>query len=1114
MSIENLYNIFDNQSELADLANDLQKPEGYYKKLRLLEAAKPSIISWLNNRLPFPILYITRSPETASQLYFNLQNWMADINSLYLLPELFAYQRDKPGFISDDLSARLKILNLLDNYRSGVDEGFSQPVIISSALAACSKIISADDFHKSIDLFKVNMRADPVDITKRWYELGYEMDEVVEVPGTYCRRGGILDIFPLNSDLPVRIEFSGNEIESIRTFDPRTQKSIVKIDSVSIVVSSDKPRSGRSDTILGYLPEECLLMIDDKQAIYDELDNFDEQLDMENDLKGLTDVVDSKNNYLTSAQLEKKISGTKKKIEIGFFEMIDDPGIPIKFLPFTIVTKYGGKLDNFIRDLQGKLATENKVVIISQQVERLQELLIDKGIVVRDDLEIIPAAANGAVTLIKGSPVEGWWIKDNVVVYTDNEIFGFIKQPRLQKKRPVKHHLYLDQLQFGDYVVHIDHGIGRFTGLTKFEAEGNLNEYIVLGYAAGDKLYVPISQIDRISRYAGGTDQKPSLSRLNTQEWSQVKARIKKAVRNVAEELLKLYATRQMITGFTYSQDSIWQKELESSFPYEETIDQLEALRDVKADMETPRPMDRLICGDVGYGKTEIALRAAFKAVMDNKQVAMLVPTTVLAQQHYLTFQERLGAFPVEVRVLSRFCSEKEQAEIVGGISSGAVDICIGTHRILQKDIHFKDLGLLIIDEEQRFGVVHKEYFKKMRQEIDILTLTATPIPRTLHMSLSGIRDLSTLETPPEDRLPIKTLITPFNIAVIRDAILNEVRRGGQIFYVHNRIHDIYSVANKLKDILPEIKVGVAHGRMAEDELEEIMLDFVEHKTDVLLTTTIIELGIDIPNSNTLIVDDSDRFGLVQLYQLRGRIGRGSNNAYAYLFYNPTRKLTEGAGKRLKTMAEATELGAGFTIAMKDLEIRGAGNLLGTEQSGYIAAIGFDLYTRLLAEAIEELKTTGEYIPVQGLQEQPEVAISLGLSAYIPENYISITDTRIQFYKRISNALSENDLSTIEAELTDRFGPVPVEILNLLYFMKIKLLVKNTTVEAIGRLDSKIIISFKNGETLTDKYMIDLNKKYNNSVTKGVKQVSVNLNSIKDKWQDVLLEIITDLNSS
>jgi transcription-repair coupling factor (superfamily II helicase) len=1110
MSIELIYKILENQPELTALLDGLNKAGSYNKKAGLLQAAKPVLISWLSHQSNSPILFIAASQESAHQLYYDIQNWVSESNDLYLLPEILNPDSDTQSFNTDEISTRLRILEMLDEYNTKSGNPDNKPVVIASALAVCQKVSSVSEFRKSSNLLTVNMHADPDDIVKKWNSAGYENEAIVELPGTYCKRGGILDIYPLNYEYPVRIEFSGSSIASIRTFDARSQKSIRKLESILIVAASNKPRTGDANTILDYLPASSLVIMDSSVEIEHSLNDYMEHSGRENGQDN-DDNIAIESHYIAPEQFQEKISRIKKKLEFGF---ISEAGGNDVVLPFSIISKFGGRLENFIRDLQDKLGSGCKVVIMSQQIARLQELLADRDIILTGGSQHSRASDTERVIFIKGSPAEGWIIPGNAIIYTDNEIFGFIKQPRLQKRRPVKHHLYLDQLQVGDFVVHIDHGIGKFIGLTRFESSGNLNEYIVLEYASGDKLYVPTSQTDRVSRYVGGTDKRPSLTRLNTQEWALVKARVKKAIRNIAEELLKLYAARQLSEGFAFSADTVWQRELESSFPYEETEDQMEALEAVKSDMESPKPMDRLICGDVGYGKTEIALRAAFKAVMDNKQVAILVPTTVLAQQHYLTFCERLSAFPVEVKVLSRFCSDREQSDIIGGLSSGNVDICIGTHRLLQKDILFKDLGLLIIDEEQRFGVVHKEYFKKMRREIDILTLTATPIPRTLHMSLSGIKDLSTLETPPEERLPIKTAVVHYNAAIIREAILNEVRRGGQVFYVHNRIYDIFSVARKLAEILPGIRIGVAHGRMAEEELEKIMLDFVEHKSDVLLTTTIIESGIDIPNANTLLIDDSDRFGLVQLHQLRGRIGRGSYDAYSYLFYRPDKKLTEEAKKRLRTISEATELGAGFTIAMKDLEIRGAGNLLGTEQSGYISAIGFDLYTRLLAEAIEELKANDDLIKKHGtaLQGQHEITISLGLDAYIPDDYIPMADVRIEFYKRISGALAEQDVTIIEEELIDRFGEIPSELSNLFYIVKLKQLCKHTGIEGIGKLDGKIVVSFRSSGRLLNKNVDDLMIKYENALKKGTRQLSIDLKNARDNWQVILVEIIRSLN--
>jgi transcription-repair coupling factor (superfamily II helicase) len=627
-----------------------------------------------------------------------------------------------------------------------------------------------------------------------------------------------------------------------------------------------------------------------------------------------------------------------------------------------------------------------------------------------------------------------------------------VKQPRSVRKRPIPYQWFLPQLAPGDYVVHVDHGIARFRGLTRMSSEGVEKEYLALEYAGDDRLYVPTERIDRVSRYIGAGDQTPHLSRLRTPEWQRTKNKVKESVAEIAQELLDLYAGRQVAPGFPFSADSLWQQELEASFPYMETPDQIEAIMTVKEDMEKAKPMDRLICGDVGYGKTEIALRAAFKAVMNNKQVAILVPTTILAQQHFLTFTERLQTFPLRVEMLSRFCLPEREREILEGLAKGTVDICIGTHRLLQKDVTFKDLGLAIIDEEQQFGVVQKERLKRIRKEVDTLALSATPIPRTLHMSLTGIRDMSIVGTPPEERLSVQTYVGAYDAALVRQVILRELERNGQVFFVHNRVQSIALAAHELQGLVPEARIAIAHGRMPEEQLENVMTDFIAGKDDVLVTTTIIQLGLDMPNVNTLIIDQADKFGLAQLYQLRGRVGRGINQAYAYLFFDERKRLTPRAQKRLKTIFEATELGSGFAIAMRDLEIRGAGNLLGVRQSGHIAALGFDLYCQLLGEAVEELKASSGNLSLEGRgvgegdtkkgpivgQEKESPSISLPLDAHIPEDYVPNLNTRLSLYNRLAEVDRIEEAADMARELEDRFGPLPRPLENLLYIVKIK----------------------------------------------------------------------------
>jgi transcription-repair coupling factor (superfamily II helicase) len=724
--------------------------------------------------------------------------------------------------------------------------------------------------------------------------------------------------------------------------------------------------------------------------------------------------------------------------------------------------------------------------------------------------EIKEIPPKGSLTLVQGLLGEGWVIANETLLLTDAEVFGFIKQRRLVKRRPVPHHQFLIELTPGDYVVHVEHGIGKFAGVVRLGSDNGEKEYLLLKYAANDKLYVPTDQIERVNRYIGGGDHAPTLSRLGTQEWSRTKQKVRESVEEVAQELLALYAAREVVPGFSFSRDTVWQQELEASFPYVETPDQIEVQGQVKADMEKNKPMDRLVCGDVGYGKTEVAVRAAFKAVMDGKQVAILVPTTVLAQQHYSTFRERLEAFPVRIEVLSRFKTPREQQAIIEGLASGSVDICIGTHRLLQKDISFKNLGLLIIDEEQRFGVGHKEHLKKMRQEVDVLTLSATPIPRTLHMSLVGVRDMSTMETPPEQRLPIKTYVARYDERLIREAVLREMERNGQVFFVHNRVESIDYVADKLQSLIPEARIAIAHGRMPEAELERVMADFAQGKSDILVTTTIIESGLDMPNVNTLIVNRADRFGLTQLYQLRGRVGRGASLAYAYFLYEPGRMLTPTAEKRLKTIFEATELGAGFSIALKDLEIRGAGTLLGPRQSGHISAVGFSLYCRLLAEAVESQKARQAGTPEKMRPSPlPAPTLDLPLRAFIPEEYIADVETRLSLYQRLSRVDKLEQIETLKDEFSDRFGALPSEVQNLLYALKIKILAARAGIDSVTTEDGLIVIRLLEGMQFTPQQR---ELPLPDGVRMGVRQLSLSYKGDKGwkaKLEGVLGKVLT-----
>ncbi len=1073
------------------------------------DAVKPYVIAAPYQELGLPILVITGQPENAKRLYDQLEAWCPSSASLRFFPEIDFPADEHYAVDPVTVTDRLQTLSALALCRNALPGSQNPPLIVSSALAAASKTLPQSDFAAACHTLEVGMNVNPFQLLEKWQAMGYELENTVEVPGTMGRRGGIVDIFPPSNELPARIEFFGNQIDSIRLFDPKTQRSLNLVSSVSVTPARENQTRFNTDTILDYLPEKAMLITDDLDEIKAVIDRANSQAEEFRQAKIEHGELasDSSAPYLSATEFEAQMRRIKRRLTLCPWDVGNAGETGIQSLPLVPVPSYGGRLEALSRDLKEMLRENRRIVIVSQQTNRLSELLLEYDILAHQVSQIEQVPPPGSVTLVQGSLAEGWAIKDILTLLTDNEIFGFVKQRRSFKKRPIHHHWFVSELTAGDYVVHIEHGIARFGGLTRMLAEDVEREYLVLEYAAGDRLYVPTDQIERVSRYIGAGDRSPTLSRFGTQEWARTKQRIKESVADIAQELLRLYAAREITPGLAFSQDSLWQQELESSFPYIETPDQLEAVLAVKADMEKTKPMDRLVCGDVGYGKTEVALRAAFKAVMDNKQVALLVPTTVLAQQHFATFRERLQAFPVRVEMLSRFCSEKEQASIVEGLAAGVVDICIGTHRLLQKDVTFKDLGLIIIDEEQRFGVVHKEHFKKLRQEIDVLTLSATPIPRTLHMSLAGIRDMSTMETPPEERLPIKTYVGGYDDVLVREAILRELERNGQVFFVHNRVQSIALVASGLGNLVPEARVSIAHGRMPEEELERIMTEFVSHKSDVLVTTTIIESGLDMPNVNTLVIDQSDKLGLTQLYQLRGRVGRGSNHAYAYFLFDRGKQLTPQARKRLRTISEATELGAGFAIAMRDLEIRGAGNLLGVEQSGYIAAVGFDLYCRLLAEAVEDVKQRRAGEGKRSILRPPASAIALPATAYIPEDYISATSTRLAFYQRLSVAKQAEEIEGIARELSDRFGPVPQPVKNLLYVVEIKQLTAEARVESISTEDKQIVLRFHSAKELSG---LPVSRNYKDGVRIGTRQIRLDIKRLGSRWQQVLKEVLQE----
>jgi transcription-repair coupling factor (superfamily II helicase) len=770
--------------------------------------------------------------------------------------------------------------------------------------------------------------------------------------------------------------------------------------------------------------------------------------------------------YLTLTELHDSLS-VHPTIELGPSAMLETT---VFAQQFSSGPRFGGQLKPLLDHFAGQYLAGNRIVVVSRQAGRLHELWSELS--VQGEVNSIPPV------FIEGSLAEGWLLSQSSCppfhLLTDGEIFGWRRPEPRQRYRAsaeAPEAAYTD-LEIGSWVVHIDHGVGRFLGLVARTVDGVERDYLTIEYAEGDQLYVPVHQADRVTSYIGSDKRTPSPSRLGSLEWRNVKKRVKEAVEEVAEDLLSLYSQRQIVSGHSFSEDGPWQKELEASFPYIETEDQIRVLAEVKHDMESGQPMDRLICGDVGYGKTEVALRAAFKAVMDGKQVAMLVPTTVLAQQHFNTFRERLAAFPVEVEMLSRFRSAKQQTDILFRLALGNLDIIIGTHRLLQADVEFSDLGLLIIDEEQRFGVTHKEHLKQLRTEVDVLTLTATPIPRTLYMALTGVRDISTINTPPEERLPIITHVGSYSPRLVRQAILRELERGGQVFFVHNRVQTITAMRSHLDKIVPEARIAIAHGQMDEKNLSMRMEQFTAGEIDVLLSTSIIESGLDIPNANTLIVDRADTFGLSQLYQLRGRVGRGAQRAYAY-FFKHRRKNPSGDGRqRLETIAENVQLGAGFSIAMRDLEIRGAGDVLGTRQHGHIAAVGFHLYTRLLAESVSRLREDRGLPPDPTVASmdvmRPLVSVDLPINAGIPSEYVPDKSMRIRLYRRIADLRSLPEIDAIFEEFTDRFGIPPKPVRNLLFQLKIKLLAEIAQISSVTVESSQLVLRFRDEQLPSD----------------------------------------------
>ena len=1029
--------------------------------LSLPRSVRLPFMAALQNDTAKPILFITSRPDRLQSMHEEYGFWSkTDDHLIFAEPTLLFYE--KANWDVDTRRDRLQTLvSLAKSFLPYQKSQSLSPVIFASIKSIMTRTTPRRDFLSACSVLRVQTSTTMNALAQKWVAIGYSAVEIVVSEGQFSKRGGLMDIWPVNYDNPIRVDFFGEDIETIRTFDPATQRTINSIEEIFIPPANEAikvfakeeqldpfdrypefniPRLFASNaSLLDYLPKGTIILIDNSASVSVTAEEIEDQavkMRRENIGTGIIEE-DFPVPYITWSEIMDTLS-TFHLIDLGFPLGSEVHPVSAAFSPSP---RFGAQLDRLSDYIHSQKDKNRQVFIVTKQTERLKEVLQDHNI----DISI-----GNKVDISDGSLSGGWEViykdGDETVLLTDQEIFGWERErPRRRRSKSfdAPEFSYAD-LKDGDLVVHVDYGIGRFRGLVHRTLEGVERDYLTIGYADDDLLYVPVHQADRLSHYIGANEQTPRLTRLGSGEWAIAKQKAGAAVQEVAKELLELYAKRQDAKGFVFSKDKEWQKNLEASFPYTETPDQARAIEEVKADMEKARPMDRLLCGDVGYGKTEVALRAAFKAVMDGKQVAMLVPTTILAQQHFETFRKRLTPFPVKVEMLSRFRSAAEQAEILLELEAGDIDIIIGTHRLLQPDVLFKDLGLLIIDEEQRFGVTHKELFKKMRTEIDVLTLTATPIPRTLYMAIAGIRDISVINSPPTDRLPIQTYVGGYDPEIVRRAIIREVDRGGQVFFVHNRVQTISAMASHLQNIVPEARVGIAHGQMQEKGLEEVMRHFTAGEVDVLLSTSIIESGLDIPNANTLIVDRGDTFGLSQLYQLRGRVGRGASRAYAYFFHHRKKFPTPEGLERLETIAENIQLGAGYSIAMRDLEMRGAGNLLGTMQHGHIAAVGFSLYTRLLSEAVNSIKKPEMPSPVQktalpyrGIR--PLVTVELPLSVGISTTYIADEALRLQIYRRLADITNKDDLDTIRAEFTDRFGTPDKELENLLWQLRVKL---------------------------------------------------------------------------
>lgn len=1030
-------------AEFEQIKEKSKTNKGILQVSGCMESQKSHLMYGLSGIAPYRLI-LAEDERRAREIYEDYRFYDRKVYS-YPAKDLLFFQADIHGNLL--IRQRMKVIKAL------LEE--KELTVVTSIDGCMDFLESLEKIKEQLIHYESDSTVDTEQLKNQLVALGYERVGQVEMPGQFSVRGGIVDIYCLTEENPWRIELWGDEIDSIRSFDPESQRSLENLEELTIYPAVEHIGDKDMVSFLDYFPEErTIIFLDEPNRLTEKGGAVEEeyrQSRMHREEKGSRNLPE---NWLCSFEQLQKELNKRNCISVCALEP-KQAGWKVRekfYLEVKSISAYNNSFELLVKDLHHYKKQGYRIALLSgsrTRAERLAKDLQEEGLAAfygQDyDREICP----GEIMVVYGHAKKGFeYPLIKFAVMTESDIFGQEQKKKKKKNYSGSRIQDFAELSIGDFVVHEKHGLGIYRGIEKVEVDRIVKDYIKIEYRGGSNLYIPATQLDCLQKYSGADASKaPKLNKLGTQEWNKTKSKVRGAVKNIAKELVELYAVRQEKEGYVCGPDTVWQREFEEMFPYEETEDQLSAIEDAKRDMESTRIMDRLICGDVGYGKTEVALRAAFKEVQESRQVAYLAPTTILAQQIYNTFVQRMKEFPVHVELLCRFRTPAQQKKAIEDLKKGQVDVIIGTHRILSKDVQFKNLGLLIVDEEQRFGVTHKEKIKQLKKDVDVLTLTATPIPRTLHMSLIGIRDMSVLEEPPMDRMPIQTYVMEYDEETVREAINRELRRGGQVYYVYNRVTDIADVALRIAKLVPDARVDFAHGQMSERELENVMYSFVNGDIDVLVSTTIIETGLDISNVNTMIIHDSDRYGLSQLYQLRGRIGRSNRTAYAFLMYRKNVMLKETAEKRLAAIREYTDLGSGFKIAMRDLELRGAGNLLGAQQHGHMNAVGYDLYCKMLNEAVKEAKGIHT-------MEDFETSVDLNVDAYIPDSYISNEFQKLDIYKRIAGIETQQDYDDMLEELLDRFGEPGKAVLNLLAIAKLKAIAHQgyvTEIKQIGK---------------------------------------------------------------